>query len=436
MSEDTRNPLSAFLESKADSATDNPFGDMSFFDPTSVQEQPHPTPVTPEAPPEETPQPEEPTPPAEEPAPPAAVIEDPFAAAMAKAKAKSEERLIDGFAERDAVFCYGKAKDPITNRDSTFEDLRQRYETDFPELSEGKKVSWTVTYGKVTKTITNPGGDKVYDIKAEIEKSKAFLDGIKKAKTDAEKNPECIIKPRITGQSKGEMPPPSYKDYCSSLEDARQSNKSIVVLPSKDGRLYQMRKTPVGIFTAPADRLPEFSQITPGFEMLLPKIPQHILAQVIGFFSALSKRSELEALVHILYDTRNNRYILSVPQQSISHASVRSVMETDYPEEMIHVMDIHSHNTMPAEFSAVDDKDEQATRLYAVVGRLDRFFPDIRVRASCGGHFQDLDPEDIFESGNGATAYPSAWDDRIVIEDTLPPKPRSASYYRLRGMFR
>ena len=111
---------------------------------------------------------------------------DPFAAALEKAKAPSQERLAESFAEKDAVFSYGKAKDPITDRDCTFEDLRTKYETDFPELSESKKVSWSVAYGKVTKTILNPGSDKVYDIKAEIEKSKAFLDGINKAKTDAE----------------------------------------------------------------------------------------------------------------------------------------------------------------------------------------------------------------------------------------------------------
>ncbi|MFR4931328.1 MAG: hypothetical protein ACLUBT_12115 [[Clostridium] leptum] len=113
--------------------------------------------------------------------------EDPFTAALKKAKAKSDERLTASIAEKAAIFSYGKAKDPIDDRECTFEDLRLKYETDFPELSESKKVSWSVAYGKVTKTISNPGSDKVYDVKAEIEKSKAFLDGVKKAKTDAEK---------------------------------------------------------------------------------------------------------------------------------------------------------------------------------------------------------------------------------------------------------
>lgn len=156
---------------------------------------------------------------------------DPFAAALKKAQSQSEERLSESFAEKEAIFTYGKAKDPISEHDCTFEELRQKYETDFPELSETKKVSWTINYGKVTKSIVNPGSDKVYDIKTEIEKSKSFLDSIKKAKTDAEKHPECLVKPRVTAQSKGEaLRLPSYKEICFSNEEAQTSAKPIVIL--------------------------------------------------------------------------------------------------------------------------------------------------------------------------------------------------------------
>ncbi len=242
---------------------------------------------------------------------------DPFTAALATAKAHSESRLVETCMARDAVFNYGKAKEPITDRDCTFEDLREKYESDFPELAESKKVEWTVTYGKESKTINNPGSDKVYEIKAEIEKSKKFLDGIKKGKTDADKNPECIVKPRIKAQSKGEVIPlSSYKEFCTTAVEARQSDKAIVLLPSSDGRLYQMRKTPVGIFTAQADILPEFPPVTPGFQMTVPKIPMHLLLFILDFFAGLSERYELEALVHILYDTRQNKYTVGYQNKS------------------------------------------------------------------------------------------------------------------------
>lgn len=300
---------------------------------------------------------------------------DPFAEALARAKANSEERLAESFAEGDAIFAYGKAKDPITDRDCTFEDLRQKYENDFPELSDSKRVTWSVVYGKVTKSISNPGSDKVYDIKSEIEKSKTFLDGIKKAKNDADKKPPCLVKPIVRAQNKGEQQTPAYKDYCSTIEDAEKSDKPIVVIPSRNGRIFQIRKTPVGIFTAPAGFLPEFPVMDNEFKMSLPKIPMHILMFILNFFKELSDQSKLEALVHILYDTKRQKYTIRVPKQELTHTSVYSILEEEYPDHLIHVMDIHSHNTMPARFSPIDNDDEKATRLYAVAGRFNLGLP-------------------------------------------------------------
>lgn len=63
---------------------------------------------------------------------------DPFTAALQAAQQKSEKRKIEEFAEKEAVFSYGNANDPITDRDNTFEDLRLKYQSDFPELSDPK----------------------------------------------------------------------------------------------------------------------------------------------------------------------------------------------------------------------------------------------------------------------------------------------------------
>lgn len=360
---------------------------------------------------------------------------DPFTAALASAKAQAENRLVEVFANRDAVFSYGKAKEPITDRDCTFEDLREKYESDFPELAESKKVEWTVTYGKESKTISNPGSDKVYEIKAEIEKSKKFLEGIKKAKSDTDKNPECIVKPRINAQSKGEVIPLSaYKEFCTTVADARKSDKAIVLLPSSDGRLYQVRKTSVGTFTAQVDLLSEFETVSPGFQMTIPKIPMSLLLFIWDFFGSLSEKYELEALVHILFDTRRNKYTVRIPKQKLTHVSVDSVMEEEYPEHMIHVMDIHSHNTMPAEFSPIDDEDEKPTRLYAVMGRLDKVLPDITVRASCGGKFIPVDPADVFDTKSTSFSHPKIWDEKIELpkpKDVLAlPAPKQRPQYR------
>ena len=275
-----------------------------------------------------------------------------------------------------------------------------------------------MNYGKTTKSVSNPGSDKVYDIKAEIENSKAFKEALKKAKTDADKNPECIVKLFKKAQTKGEALS-GIKELCLTKAEAAQTNKPIVLLPSKDGRVYEQRRNEIGCFTAPAENVREFEDIQAEFKMALPKIPAHIFSKVMGFFKSISDELHYEVLVHILYDTQEKEYIIKVPKQRISHAAVNSEADEPYPERYIHVMDFHSHNTMPAVFSETDNNDEKETRLYAVAGRFDRTFPEITVRAGCAGKFIYLPPEEVFE-GNFFGDFPKEWKENIRIAEEKP----------------
>lgn len=347
---------------------------------------------------------------------------DQFDTVMQNLEVQGEKRMLDALAAKPAIFSYAKVKENIEDRDSTFEDLRQRYEADFPELSDSKTISWTVNYGKTTKSVSNPGSDKVYDIKAEIENSKAFKEALKKAKTDAEKNPECIVKLFKKAQTKGEALS-GIKELCLTKAEATQTNKPIVLLPSKDGRVYEQRRNEIGCFTAPAENVREFEDIRAEFKMALPKIPAHIFSKVMGFFKSISDELHYEVLVHILYDTEEKEYIIKVPKQRISEASVNSETDEPYPDRYIHVMDFHSHNTMPAVFSGTDNADEKETRLYAVAGRFNRTFPEITVRAGCAGKFIPLNPEDVFE-GDFFGSYPEEWKENIRHWGTEIKKPR------------
>ena len=359
---------------------------------------------------------------APEPAPVQQPMLDQFDAVMQNLEVQGEKRMLEALAAKPAIFAYAKVKENIEDRDSTFEDLRQKYEADFPELSDPKTISWTVNYGKTTKSVSNPGSDKVYDIKTEIENSKAFKEALKKAKTDADKNPECIVKLFKKAQTKGEALS-GIKELCLTKAEAAQTNKPIVLLPSKDGRVYEQRRNEIGCFTAPAENVREFEDIQAEFKMALPKIPAHIFSKVMGFFKSISDELHYEVLVHILYDTEEKEYIIKVPKQRISEASVNSETDEPYPDRYIHVMDFHSHNTMPAVFSGTDNADEKETRLYAVAGRFNRTFPEITVRAGCAGKFIPLNPEDVFE-GDFFGSYPEEWKENIRHWGTEIKKPR------------
>jgi hypothetical protein len=62
------------------------------------------------------------------------------------------------------------------------------------------------------------------------------------------------------------------------------------------------------------------------------------------------------------------------------------------------VVDLHSHHSMSAFFSATDDTDEGGLRFYCVIGDLDAARPALALRAGVYGHHWDMPVETVFES--------------------------------------
>ena len=330
--------------------------------------------------------------------------------------------------DRPPIFSYGGAKEEIKDASMTFEELRIAKADDFPELGEGKKVSWSVTYGKVSRVIADPKGTTIASIKEEIEKSKAFLDGLKKGK-DKERDPDCLVTPKLTAQSKGIA---SYKGVFATVEDAQASDKAICLIPSRDGRIYELRKTEMGDFIAPKHKIVDFSAVRAGFTPALPLIPGEIIGQIISFFRCfMNEHEEFEALAHIYWDKEQEEYTVFIPKQKVSKAHIDADLRgSALPEERyIHYADIHSHNSMAAKFSFIDDEDEKATRLYFVVGHLDRFYPSITARMSCGGSYQEIDPSLVLE-GVGED-FPTQWLDQVERRGAGEPSGKTPRRSRL-----
>lgn len=336
---------------------------------------------------------------------------------------QEEKNTQQGLLEKAPIFSYGSARESITDSSMTFEELRIAKADDFPELAEGKRVSWTVEYGKAVKPISDPKGTTIQSIKSEIERSKTFLDGVTKSKN---KCPDCLVKPKVTAQSKGIA---AYKGVFSTLEEARASDKTICIVPAGDGRVYELRKTEMGEFIAPKDNVVEFPQIRAGFIPALPPIPLSLLRQVISFFRRyMNEGEEFEAMAHILWDREQEEFVVHIPEQEVSKAHIDADLSHDtLPENRyLHYADIHSHNSMAAKFSPTDDRDERATRLYIVLGRLDKFSPDISVRMSCGGAFQELNPAFVLETMD--EVFPDEWQNNVkALRRPVPPGWPAAS---------
>ena len=176
----------------------------------------------------------------------------------------------------------------------------------------------------------------------------------------------------------------------------------------------------MGDFITPTSNLVDFPEIKAGFTPALPLIPYEIIQEIIGLFRYLTytDNNSQEALAYIYWDKEKKEFFPYIPYQTVTGISVDDIIidESLYDtSRYIHYADIHSHNTMPAKFSDKDDAAERATRIYIVVGRINRYFPEISVRIANGGKFMKIDPDLIID-----TPFPDfniEWLDKIKIEE-------------------
>ncbi|MBR6633490.1 MAG: Mov34/MPN/PAD-1 family protein [Clostridia bacterium] len=342
--------------------------------------------------------------------------QDPFEAALAQANQKQAEKDKSGLVLKLPIFSYANAKEEIIDTSKTFDELRNEKAEDFPELDDATAVSWKMTYGTITKTVSTPKKTTIASLKKQIEESKEFMDCLKKAKGEI----ECKVIPSVTAKKKGIVS--SYKGVFDSVEDAAASGKAIGFVPSDDGKVYEVRANKIGVFISEAEKVSMMRKVRAGFIPALPKIPYSMLSEILSFFKEyVTDTGELEALAYIYWSFADSRYYVHVPKQQVSKASVDSSIPELDEDKFVLVMEIHSHNTMAARFSPTDDRDERATRLYTVVGRMDKVFPDITTRASVGGKYVEIEPETVFEGFDGT--FPEAWKDAV---DVRKPKFKEA----------
>ena len=334
--------------------------------------------------------------------------QDPFEAALAQANQKQAEKDKSSLIQKLPIFSYANAKEDIVDTSKTFDELRNEKAEDFPELDDATAVSWKMTYGTITKTVSTPKKTTIASLKKQIEESKEFMDCLKKAKGEV----ECKVIPSVTAKKKGIVS--SYKGVFDSVEDAAASGKAIGFVPSDDGKVYEVRANKIGVFISEAERVSMMRKVRAGFIPALPKIPYSMLSEILSFFKEyVTDTGELEALAYIYWSFVDSRYYVHVPNQQVSKASVDSSIPELDEDKFVLVMEIHSHNTMAARFSPTDDRDERATRLYTVVGRMDKVFPDITTRASVGGKYVEIEPETVFEGFDGT--FPEGWKDAVDI---------------------
>jgi PRTRC genetic system protein A len=128
--------------------------------------------------------------------------------------------------------------------------------------------------------------------------------------------------------------------------------------------------------------------VTPFARLKLPYIPAAFLWAVLK-----SARAALpsEETYQFHWDEAGGRWRCRKPGQ------VASAFAVEYTDDGAAVVDLHSHNTMPAFYSDTDDGDEQGLRFYLVVGEIDTSKPKIKARVGVYGHFMVVPATVVFD---------------------------------------
>lgn len=119
-------------------------------------------------------------------------------------------------------------------------------------------------------------------------------------------------------------------------------------------------------------------------ELLKGRVPASFYQLAVSHFN---KDALNECYLAITWD---GDYHLKKPVQTGSPDGVQ------YERLRGTVVDMHSHGSMKPFFSGTDNNDEQGMALYIVVGNLDTFVPNAKMRVGVYGYFSSVDFEEVF----------------------------------------
>lgn len=151
-------------------------------------------------------------------------------------------------------------------------------------------------------------------------------------------------------------------------------------------QLVYMKKKNIVSIVLQAKKKGNFEEYKKDSSVSSRRIPFELLSEFISIARYFSDRYGTEVHADIFLEKHTNRFVMDIPKQQAHKLWVEvteTLLETaekSLEGNYIKCMEIHSHHSMPPIPSSQDDKSERAPILYAIVGNINNFFPDITVR--------------------------------------------------------
>ncbi|MGP4074211.1 Mov34/MPN/PAD-1 family protein [Piscibacillus sp. B03] len=193
---------------------------------------------------------------------------------------------------------------------------------------------------------------------------------------------EDEIKNGIMRKKKGEevLEPVTGEDLRKRVE------KDFPDLVKSYTELVYLKKKNLVVAVSKAKKKGLYSDCPSGQSSPLPKIPFSIVVEFCRFAFDVYKEKGTECHADIYYDYDEQDYFLDIPQQ------IASVVNVEVSEDAVSmavrlserrhrkIMEIHSHHNMSPTPSSTDNQSETGSFLYAIVGNINDYFPDITLR--------------------------------------------------------
>lgn len=161
---------------------------------------------------------------------------------------------------------------------------------------------------------------------------------------------------------------------------------------------FKMYALPHGNFFAYFGKEKECCEVVKvEFEKKFPRMPRSVLNGIIAYFR---RDLSAEAIVKILFNRTTKEFITMSAKEKGGRTGISYEFEGSLLKlpDMIQIMEIHSHNTMPAYFSSTDDADESGyPGIFGVIGCLGQRVPEMRFRAGADGVFREYPVSYFFE---------------------------------------
>lgn len=174
------------------------------------------------------------------------------------------------------------------------------------------------------------------------------------------------------------------------LQEVKKLQSFLGTFVPQNGPAQRIEVCPHAIYTAIMGEGRELTKIKDiDFELKGPKIPYNLFQGIVEDFKA---HPNIERIVQICWNEDKKEYYLSFPSYEESGKAFIKYAFKPVPP----IVTIHSHNTMPAYFSSVDDRDEAITGVYGVIGNVHKK-PTFKFRVGMEGSFKELELSEIFE---------------------------------------